>query len=473
MPRGVRDTAPSSARGRGAKHGAAGHAPVSTPRHSSRVRRLPVEEVKENVPRNLQPHNESPPREESGLLKDAYGDDQGGYDIDLVDDEEYPEEEYPEEKYPEENEIPNRSTVDAGRRQPHINAGADRQIPQSTPTADKVTTLISLIKAVKDLQWPRNGTTAASADKLHLFLRQFEGRVRMCGGSLDQTTDLLGEVLKGSALSWYLGQDRSSLTWADLKVNMMRRFQPARPYEVVLKLLQSCKKLPSETYAAHLDRFVEITEGYSDPRSPAFPLGQQISLYINNLPLEVGEKIRDSYRTRLEVTCGVPGQEPSGVQDWPTLGQIRDWADAIDHELKERVKTRMQQPTAANPLFGQQPARTNDLFASLPSPGAGYRGKRFNTGFQANKRPKLAYMPSFVPSSPTSDIRSPFVGNPQRLGDPTPTGPSSVPAQPLGPQPIVSDLRRFPQPCWNCGQPGHSRAHCPLPPRPVGPTQPL
>ena len=53
--------------------------------------------------------------------------------------------------------------------------------PMLEHSEDTPVTRRTLLKGIKDLQWPRSGMTTTS-DKLNLFLLQFEGRVRKYGG---------------------------------------------------------------------------------------------------------------------------------------------------------------------------------------------------------------------------------------------------------------------------------------------------
>jgi hypothetical protein len=242
---------------------------------------------------------------------------------------------------------------------------------------------------------------------------------------------------------------------------MMRRFQPPRPYDVVLKQLQACKKLPTEDYNAHLERFLEITQDISGPRSQAFPLGQQISLYLSNLPVDVGDKIRDSYRTQLEVTCGMPSEGAQSKSEWPTLGEICCWATAIDLELKERAKSRQSHSTTVVSPFGQAASAATVTSPSLSRPPSGrnYKGKHFDPNYHANKRQKLGHSPN-TGSQPTNTFGLQSQGNPTT---------DAAPARPLGHQDSMPGPRRHQKGCWNCGQEGHIRANCTQPPKAIPP----
>ena len=223
-------------------------------------------------------------------------------------------------------------------------------------------------------------------------------------------------------------------------------------------MLQGCKKRDNEGYGAHLERFLDIVQDNSGPRLEAFPLGQQISLYLDNLPINVADKIRDSYRMQLELVYG------SGTEVWedraepPTLGEICNWAIAIDLELQERSKSRQYQSSSSSDTRQHQAPPAPDagpVQRSLPPPGSNYKGKNYDPNYQANKRQKVdtASVNAISPllsATPTSAQQRPPIQN---------SGVGRTPGTQDG-------VPRPPRTCWNCGLPGHISRNCSRPANP-------
>jgi len=420
-------------RGRQKKHA---DSYVQDERHSRRVRgEDPPESADNNTPNNLRSHNRSPDRQRqrNSVSSPSPEADQNT-------------EQKSKPAKGKRKLVSRKSSSTSSDRDDQYDSDSDGDVQEavrrSLDSAVGMTRLrLQMFKHVKELHWPSSGKDTIS-DRLNIFLGQYEKRVTRLGGTPKDMLDLIGECLKGPASSWYTSLTLDPLSapilldWERFKAAMIRRFQPPRPYSVVLRDLQTCTKKSGESYAAHLERFLQIVSDASALGPSVFSLQQQVNMYLDTLPFSISEAIETRYRVELDLIHGVGDPTRIGRLGVPTLGEICNWAQSL--ETEELVKAQRRKRSAASSTNSStSPSSSSSSEASDSHPW--YKGRNYIPNFSSKKQRLNKDAGTSTPMYATPSTSAPEH------------------ARPLGPQDSTAPQGS----CWSCGKPGHVARYCP------------
>jgi Ty3 transposon capsid-like protein/Zinc knuckle len=288
---------------------------------------------------------------------------------------------------------------------------------------DKTPSIRDMKKAVKELLWQ-----PSSPVKISTYLFLFESRIKSEGGTSKQMLELIGQHLTGAALDWFRLLPPSCATlssWDRFKVDIEKEYHPKLPFSTAMKNLQACKKMNHETYNAHLLRFNNC---YVELEANSISHQSLLDTYLHCLPPNVSYELKRSHRVQLEASPGhsrVP----------PTVAEVSAWAASIDDDMKQLAGA-TSTPTATS---------------SIPGVSPNYRGKHPKPYYPQGTGP-AAFPPgttshaAVIPSA-SEKITPAVVVTPSPLTTPT-----------------ANQTRTAAVQCFNCGQYGHFKINCTLPP---------